>query len=203
MDAGAILERVLPHVVRRGFLEPAEHDALLDWAIGQEDAFAASRLGGGGVDAGVRNSLSLPGAVLAQWEPVLVERMRAALPGLCENLGMLAFAAGRVELQMVAYRDGGFYRRHRDIAYREDRPGVRALSGVYYLHGEPRGYSGGALRLHAIGEGSAAFADVEPQANALVAFPAWAPHEVLPVSCPSGAFADARFAINFWVHVAA
>jgi Rps23 Pro-64 3,4-dihydroxylase Tpa1-like proline 4-hydroxylase len=49
-------------------------------------------------------------------------------------------------------------------------------------------------------EADAPFHDVEPLHNSLVVFPAWLPHEVLKVSCPSGRFADSRFAINCWFH---
>jgi Rps23 Pro-64 3,4-dihydroxylase Tpa1-like proline 4-hydroxylase len=31
-------------------------------------------------------------------------------------------------------------------------------------------------------------------------FPSWAPHEVMPISCPSKRFTDSRFAINYWVY---
>jgi Rps23 Pro-64 3,4-dihydroxylase Tpa1-like proline 4-hydroxylase len=44
----------------------------------------------------------------------------------------------------------------------------------------------------------AAFADIEPGQNRLVAFPSWAPHEVMPISCPSRRFIDSRFAVNCW-----
>jgi SM-20-related protein len=41
---------------------------------------------------------------------------------------------------------------------------------------------------------------VEPEHNRLVAFPAFVPHEVVPISCPGNAFADRRFSINCWLH---
>jgi Rps23 Pro-64 3,4-dihydroxylase Tpa1-like proline 4-hydroxylase len=59
------------------------------------------------------------------------------------------------------------------------------LTGVYSLAG---------------GKVSGAFVDIEPANDTLVFFPSWYPHEVLPVSCPSGRFEDSRFAINCWVH---
>jgi asparagine synthetase B (glutamine-hydrolysing) len=43
-------------------------------------------------------------------------------------------------------------------------------------------------------------ADIEPIHNSLLMFPSWAPHEVMPVNCPSQRFIDSRFAINCWVH---
>jgi Rps23 Pro-64 3,4-dihydroxylase Tpa1-like proline 4-hydroxylase len=73
------------------------------------------------------------------------------------------------------------------------------LSGVYYFHRRPKAFAGGELRLHAIGDPDR-FVDIEPVHNALLVFPAWAPHEVRPISCPSGAFVDARFAVNCWFY---
>jgi Rps23 Pro-64 3,4-dihydroxylase Tpa1-like proline 4-hydroxylase len=40
---------------------------------------------------------------------------------------------------------------------------------------------------------------VEPRNNSIVFFLSRYLHEVLPVSCPSKAFADSRFTINGWV----
>jgi hypothetical protein len=44
------------------------------------------------------------------------------------------------------------------------------------------------------------FVEVEPNNDMLVFFPAWFPHEVMPVECLSGRFEDSRFAINCWIH---
>ena len=41
--------------------------------------------------------------------------------------------------------------------------------------------------------------EIEPRFDRAVFFPSWFPHEVLPVHCGSGAFADGRFAISCWV----
>jgi Rps23 Pro-64 3,4-dihydroxylase Tpa1-like proline 4-hydroxylase len=73
------------------------------------------------------------------------------------------------------------------------------LSGVYYFHRRPRAFTGGELRLYAIGDPDR-FVDIEPTHNTLLVFPSWAPHEVRPVSCPTGQFMDSRFAINCWLH---
>ena len=82
------------------------------------------------------------------------------------------------------------------------RASDRLLSAVYYFHAEPKAFSGGALRLYPFGakKDEDSFADVQPEQNTLLVFPSWAPHEVLPVSCPSGRFSDSRFAVNCWIH---
>jgi Rps23 Pro-64 3,4-dihydroxylase Tpa1-like proline 4-hydroxylase len=75
------------------------------------------------------------------------------------------------------------------------------LSAVYYFHRMPKAFSGGCLRLHRIGARPGDIGmDVTPIDNSLVVFPSWAPHEVLPVRCLSGAFGDSRFAVNCWVY---
>ena len=105
----------------------------------------------------------------------------------------------------MVYRDGAFFRRHIDTRVHAD-PEIsgnpRMLSGVYYFHAEPRGFEGGALRLYPA-VSTERHRDIDPQANALLVFPSWAPHEVMPVQCPSGAWEDSRLAINCWIHRAA
>ena len=71
------------------------------------------------------------------------------------------------------------------------------VSAVYYFHRQPRGFSGGQLAIYPIDAGDAA--TIEPMHDRLVVFPSFAPHEVLPVTVPGNAFADARFSINCWL----
>jgi Rps23 Pro-64 3,4-dihydroxylase Tpa1-like proline 4-hydroxylase len=44
------------------------------------------------------------------------------------------------------------------------------------------------------------FIDINPDTDAMVVFPSWLRHEVLPVHVPSGAWLDRRFTINCWLH---
>jgi Rps23 Pro-64 3,4-dihydroxylase Tpa1-like proline 4-hydroxylase len=39
-----------------------------------------------------------------------------------------------------------------------------------------------------------------PPQNSIVFFPSSYLHEVMPVSCPSRAFADSRLTVNGWLH---
>jgi Rps23 Pro-64 3,4-dihydroxylase Tpa1-like proline 4-hydroxylase len=80
---------------------------------------------------------------------------------------------------------------------------------VYYFHRKPKAFFGGQLRLYPLIKAEAgayvdaeagAYVDIEPQSDSVVFFPSWFPHEVLPVHCESGAFADGRFSINCWCH---
>ena len=137
---------------------------------------------------------------LGPFKSILKSEMLALLPDLTEKLGATPVESPKVELQLVAHNDGAFYKRHIDTQTASDRYGIRVLSGVYYFHAEPKAFSGGALRLYAIGGDGQRYVDIEPTRNSLLVFPSWAPHEVIPISCPSKRFADSRFAINCWVY---
>jgi Rps23 Pro-64 3,4-dihydroxylase Tpa1-like proline 4-hydroxylase len=158
-------------------------------------------LRGGKVDPQVRRSRSLRG--LAPMDGVLRRRVRARLPSLVADLRVSSFVPSRIELEMVVHGDGDHFSRHIDTAVGagDDPPkGDRVISGVYYFHREPKGFEGGELRLHAFGVADAGFVDIEPRPNILVAFPSFAPHEVLPVRQPSPDFAGSRFAVNCWIY---
>ena len=111
---------------------------------------------------------------------------------------LTAFEVSQVELELMAHGDGAFYKRHLDTQTGGDARSRRLVSGVYYFNHRPKAFSGGALRLYAIGDDDR-FIVIEPVHNSLLVFPSWAPHEVMPVSCPSKAFVDSRFAVNCWL----
>jgi SM-20-related protein len=204
------LERLPPHRVIHGFMPGDEAARLAEWAIANEASFEPAGLGREGrVDTAMRNSLMLRGDVDRSWKAPLREQMRALLPEWCAQLGLETFEASAIELDLIAYNDGAFYRRHIDTAQpNRDRPGGgpppmgdRIVTAVFYFHAEPKGFEGGDLRLYALGrsaDGTVRQADLPPVHNSMTVFPSWAPHEVLPVRCPSGAFRDSRFAINCW-----
>jgi SM-20-related protein len=145
-------------------------------------------------------------ADLGPFATPLRDRLSALQDELVAELKVTPFRTARIELQIAAHGDGAFFRRHRDLARPGDRPRKtrRVMSGVYYLHAVPKAFGGGAFRLHEVlPRGDVAqHLDIEPQHNAAIFFPAWMPHEVTPVSCPSRRFADFRFAINCWYHEA-
>lgn len=199
------LDRIPPHVVERDLLAPEDHLALRRWALDRAGAMVPSLIGPKGKAAlrpQFRNSLTLPKAELEPWLPMLRERIGARLPALCAALGVAARDVGKMEFEAVIYRDGAFYRRHIDTQ-RSSNPAnrlkPRILSCVYYFHSEPRGFEGGALRLYSFSAGGSHL-DIDPQANALLVFPSFAPHEVMPVRCPSDDLEHARLAINCWIH---
>ena len=191
-----------PHLVLHDFLAPDEADALLAYALDHEAQYAATGVGLAAgerrVDPAIRQSSSLRD--LGPFRALLKERMRGIEPVLSARLGTPPLARPPVELELVAHNDGAFYKFHKDTETGGSFQSIRVLSAVYYFHRRPQAFSGGALRLYAIGDLKfQEFIDIPPTHNSLLVFPSWAPHEVTRVSCPSQAFADSRFAINCWL----
>lgn len=192
-----------PYLVLRNFLDESTVAGLLDYALANEAVFKPTGVGRDRervVKTHVRRSVSIRD--LGPFKPILKSKVLALVPDMVVRLRTTPVEAPRLELELVAHNEGAFYKRHIDTQTASDHKLLRVLSGVYYFHAEPKAFSGGALRLYAIGGADAPFVDIEPERNSLLVFPAWAPHEVMPISCPSGRFADSRFAVNCWVHKA-
>ena len=116
------------------------------------------------------------------------------------TLGIPEFEISHLEYELVAHRDGSFFRRHIDTATqsaRENTKSDRVVTAVYYFHDMPKQFTGGELALAPLGPGAPKL--IEPANNRLVAFPSFVPHEVLPVACPVNDFSNARFAVNIWL----
>lgn len=189
------------------FLPQGERAALLDFALANETRFAPAFLRRGVVNQEVRRSRVLRD--LAPLAPMLRQRLLDRLPRILEDTGIAAFEPSHIELELVANGDGDRFTLHTDTYKGDARPGRgdRMISGVYYFHREPKAFGGGELRLHRFGatadelpETAGDFIELTPEQNSLVVFPAWAPHEVRPVTCPSQAFADSRFSVNCWIY---
>jgi Rps23 Pro-64 3,4-dihydroxylase Tpa1-like proline 4-hydroxylase len=106
-------------------------------------------------------------------------------------------------MELAAHNDGAFFARHIDtFTGSPDLPATqRMVTAVYYFFAAPKRFSGGALRLYPLldASDSGRFEDFEPISDSLICFPSFAPHAVQPIACPSGQFADSRFAINVWI----
>lgn len=185
------------------FLPDCLHAALLAYALANPAKFkptSVRRAEAGVIDPGVRQSLRCADK-LGPHEAAFSAQIHARLPDLCAAIGIAPVDVTETELELAAHGDGGFYKVHFDTFTQEARAAARTdrvVSAVYYFHRQPKGFSGGDLQLHRFGGG---LADrVEPRDNRLLAFASIAPHEVLPIACPSGEFADYRFAINCWLH---
>ncbi|HEX4737237.1 MAG TPA: 2OG-Fe(II) oxygenase [Allosphingosinicella sp.] len=191
------------------FLEEEEREGLLRWTLDQREWFKHSTVVGGLIDPERRASEST--GKLGPFRPVFEQKIGRLLEDIFRRTGVRPFEPEYYELEIVAHGDGAHFAPHTDIPVGPgrkplggDRSGKqdRLLSGVYYFHREPKGFSGGALRLYRFGsEGGAPedWIDVEPEQNSLVVFPTWATHEVRPISCLSKDFADSRFAVNVWL----
>lgn len=191
-----------PHLVLRDFLDERTVAALLDFTLARRQSFEPTKIGRpevGTTNPDVRVSNGT--RELGPFRSILRSKILGLVPELVTQLRTTPVDAPQLELELVAHNDGAFYKRHIDTQTVLKRQDIRVLSGVYYFHAEPKAFSGGALRLYAIGDPAAqTFVDVEPARNTLLVFPSWAPHEVMPVSCPSKRFDASRFAINCWVH---
>jgi SM-20-related protein len=194
------------------FTKPPPYGRTIDW-LGQQmvtqlllfaqihrDSFCASPVSRAderavGPDLAVRRSSKVE--LLGELRDALQARVLATLPEMCRQLGNGQFNPSGLEIEMVAHGDGAFFVEHRD---RLAGPGYgsRLISAICYFHRLPKSFAGGALRIYPIAgsKKSSAFVEIEPANDTLVFFSSLFPHEVLPVSCPSGHFEDSRFAIK-------
>ena len=163
-------------------------------------AHVAASAGATRVNQNVRRARTLYN--LGRFESQFVEGIKGHLPAVLEKLGYQDFPLGRFEVQATASNDGDYFRLHRDTG-----PGdTREISFVYFLHREPRRFSGGELRIYAtrMPDGSLTPGDrlhtVSPRQDIVVFFPSRNEHEVLPVRVRSREFADSRFTVNGWIH---
>jgi len=187
----AVIENFLPDDVWR---------TLLARALASEPSFQPSGTHDGRTD--YRHSLVMnPPADLVR--PV-VDRVRHAVPTVLPSLRVRPITVGVVEAQVTASIDGSFFGVHTDAD--NDKVPKRYLTYVYYFNRQPKGFSGGELKIYhdVLRNNKLARAEtfdiVEPLHNRIVMFWARTMHEVMPVRVPSGAFADARFTVNGWVN---
>ena len=195
----------MPHAIcLSNFLGAEVCSELLQFAIASEGEFRPT-----GIDnlalpnPNIRRSVGLEN--IGRFVDVVDTRIQQVIPQLTNDLRLSKFEAKLIDLQMVSHGDGGFYTRHIDTFTGKDRPanGDRVISCVYYFFREPKGFTGGELRLHPLLTKTApapTTVDLPIDNDTLIAFSSWLPHEVLLVSSPTREFANSRFSINCWVH---
>lgn len=187
--------------VVRNFLGGETVRRLLAFAEAHEHDFRKSEVVEGDtsiVDERSRVSLVLP--KIGDYESLIADRARRALPEIFPALGCTPFEPAEIEIEMAAHGDGAFFSRHVDMIVNPAKADTqRVLSMVYYFHQTPPCFSGGTLRLYSLAGETGGHVDVEPVCDSAVFFASWFPHEVLPIRCPSGRFADSRFAVNCWL----
>ncbi len=210
VDGGANCLAVLepsPHLLIPDFLGSDLVERLIAHCVDHEARFVPTAVGDGQSakhDYGLRRSSTLAQAdeFSRELQQMFKARLAALLPTITAALRLSPFVPTVYEMELTAHNDGAFFGKHIDtFTGRVELPAQRMVTAVYYFFAQPRRFSGGALRLYPLLDASetSRFLDVEPVNDGLICFPSFAPHAVQPIVCPSGAFADSRFAINNWI----
>lgn len=193
-------------VVLDEFLAPQELVELTRFTLDHEADFQASEVLSPTAEGGVVNYDHRRSRVLMdldKYQDVMLERIKTVLPQVLQTLGMEDFAITGVEMQITASNDKDFFHFHSDNA--SDRVSSRYLTFVYFFHREPCNFEGGELRIHDARLQQGAYVSegthqaIIPRQNQIVFFPCEVLHEITPVKCPSGFFADSRFTLNGWL----
>ena len=181
------------------FLTEVEQAKLLAYTLQKENEFVSSSTATGAID--YRRSLVLHH--FPEFVDLISQRIQAVLPQVIQQLQIPTFTVSQIEAQLTAHNHGNFYKIHNDNGSPD--AATRELTYVYYFYRQPKAFSGGELRLYhsRIEQGmyvqDESFQTVDPRHNSIVFFLSRIMHEVMPVSCPSQAFADSRFTINGWI----
>jgi SM-20-related protein len=188
------------------FLAPAELNDLLSYTLGEEKHFNLSEVispdvyNGSSVDFEHRRSHVLMD--LDVHYERFMDRLQSTLPRLLPKLGIEPFPVVGVEAQITASKDGDFFRWHNDNG--QDEVSGRKITFVYFFHREPKLFGGGELRIQSpvidnSSMESGNYYTIVPLQNQLVLFDSSLMHEIAPVRCSSGKFADSRFTVNGWI----
>jgi len=198
-DSGTLVRH--PIVQIDDFLTDAELARLMEVTLWAEPRFKPSPLSSYRADPDHRQSLMI--AAPYKVSELMLGKIRAIMPEVMEQLRIGAFTVGKIDCQITANVDGSNFKAHTDAGH--DGPIKRVLTYVYYFNRDPKGFTGGELRIYddALLNGkfvaTASFQIVEPRNNSIVFFNAALMHEIMPVVVPSKQFSDARFTVNGWV----
>ncbi len=194
-------------VVLDEFLTSAEVNTLRQYILEQEIRFEISEVLSPGVTAGAVDYERRRSRVLMDLgghERVIVDRVLTCLPRVLQKWGRDPFPISRIEAQTTASNHGDFFCCHSDNG--AEAVATREITFVYFFHLEPKQFSGGELRIYDSRRENdnyvptANYRTIVPEQNQLVLFASGLSHEITPVNCPSGQFADSRFTVNGWVH---
>ena len=181
------------------FLTGAELARLMEVTLWAEPRFKPSPLSSYRADH--RQSLMI--AAPYKVSELMLGKIRAIMPEVMEQLRIGAFTVGKIDCQITANVDGSYFKAHTDAGH--DEQIKRVLTYVYYFNRDPKGFTGGELRIYddVLRNGkfvaTESFQIVEPRNNSIVFFNAAVMHEIMPVVVPSKQFRDARFTVNGWV----
>jgi Rps23 Pro-64 3,4-dihydroxylase Tpa1-like proline 4-hydroxylase len=194
-------------VVLDEFLTPTELNPLRQYVLEREMSFAISEVLSPGVTGGAVDYERRRSRVLMDMggrERVIVDRLLSCLPRVLQKWGRDPFPISRVEAQVTASNHGDFFQCHSDNGAEE--VAAREITFVYFFHREPKQFAGGELRIYDSRRENdnyvptANYRTIVPEQNQLVVFASGLSHEITPVDCPSGQFADSRFTVNGWIH---
>jgi SM-20-related protein len=174
-----------------GFLTPEECQVLRREIAEAGISAATVREEGSeyGVDEGRRKTRWAE--VSPEASSLVSERMAGLRPRVAEAFGLKV--NGVQQPQFLVYREGDFFRRHRDSNKDEgaaDFARERQVSAIVFLNAEsaesaPDSYVGGALTLYGLmddGRGGDIGLPVTGETGSLIAFPSELVHEVTPVT---------------------
>ncbi len=183
------------------FLSPEQTAELTQLVLDSQDRFQPTAVSTSDVD--YRRSHVLHQQHFSHFSDLITKRIQEEMPQILAALNMSAFPLGEIEAQLTSHNDGHYYRIHNDNGSPDTA--TRELTYVYYFHRQPKGFSGGELRIYDIVirnnmyQAAETSHLVEPHHNSIVFFPSYHLHEVLPIHCPSQQFQDGRFTINGWI----
>jgi len=199
----------LPAVfVKTNFLNAKELRGLTKYVLTHEPDFTPSTVipdntPDAAADLSYRKSSVL--YEVGDYAELIRQRLIALLPEVLTAFKREPFSFSHIDVQVTASNDGDFFKVHQDNSKVEPVDiHLRELSFVLYFYAEPKSFTGGQLRIYGSENGQfdgppTNGKTIVPRQNTLVLFPASADHEVLPVKCPSGKFANSRFTVNGWI----
>ena len=189
------------------FLTLTELNTLRQYVLEREPQFEISEVlspgvHGSAVDYETRRSRVLMN--LGEHERMITDRVLNYLPRVLQKWGRDPLPISRIETQATASNHGDFLHCHSDNG--AEAVAAREITFVYFFHREPKQFSGGELRIYDSRRENdnyvptANYRTIVPEQNQLVLFASGLSHEITPVDCPSGQFADSRFTVNGWIH---
>jgi len=196
-DQGPLVRH--PVVQIDSFLTGSELAWLMQLVFAAESAFVPARVSDNKEDYRHSFMMSAPDAL----KQLFVSKINAVMPEVMPQLRLGRFAVGAIDCQVTASVDGSYFKVHTDAGVNETYK--RQFTYVYYFNREPKGFTGGELRVYddTIRNGklvaTEAYQVIEPRHNSIVFFQAAVMHEVMPVRVPSKQFRDSRFTVNGWI----
>ena len=192
MPGATAVDGLSPYCRIENFLRPEECRGLLALIRDSQAQFEAST-----TTTGAKNYRK---SAVLYWPPkpalFIAKLIKSCVPFVARSLGQKGFPVRKIEIQVTAHNDGDFFNVHSDNGDRITRR--RVITFVYYLHGAPRRFTGGELKLFTR-PGRKSPVLVEPANNTILFFRSDREHAVRRTFCRSGKFEDSRFSINGWI----